>query len=160
MSKIDGRKLSHDVRESIRTEAIQKWRNGAKVASLSEEYGTDSSCIYRWIGRYREGGMEALKTRPIAHSKNAKLTPEQQDDLKKIILTKDPTAYGFYKALWSRAIVAAVIKTEFNVSMHPAAVSKMLKRIGLTPQRPVRKAWQQDEKKSTRVSGYTLSSPA
>ena len=160
MSKIDGRKLSHDVRESIRIEAIQKWLDGAKVPSLSEEYGTNPSCIYRWIARYREGGMEALKTRPIAHSKNAKLTPEQQEALIKLILTKDPTAYGFYKALWSRDIVAAVIKTEFDVSMHPAAVSKMLKRIGLTPQRPVRKAWQQDEKKSTRVSGYTLSIPA
>ena len=158
MSKVDGRKISHDVRESIRIEAIQKWLDGAKVQSLSEEYGTDSSCIYRWIYRYREGGMAALKTRPIAHSKNAKLTPEQRETLKKIILTKDPTAYGFYKALWSRDIVAAVIKTEFDVSMHPAAVSKMLKRIGLTPQRPVRKAWQQDEKKSTGVSGYALSS--
>ena len=43
--------------------------------------------------------------------------------------------------------MAAVIKTEFDITMHPAAVSKMLKRIGLTSQRPVRKAWQQDEKK-------------
>ncbi|WP_419835172.1 helix-turn-helix domain-containing protein [Endozoicomonas atrinae] len=57
------------------------------------------------------------------------------------MLTNEPTAYGFYKALWTRDIVAAVIKTEFDITMHPAAVSKMLRRIGLTPQRPVRKAW-------------------
>ena len=157
MSKVDGRKVSHDVREAIRIEAIQKWLDGAKVQSLSTEYATDSSCIYRWISRYRAGGMDALKTRPIAHSKNSKLTPEQQDILVKIILTKEPTDFGFYKALWTRDIVAAVIKTEFDITMHPAAVSKMLRRIGLTPQRPVRKAWQQDEKKSARVSGYSLS---
>ena len=66
--------------------------------------------------------MEALKTRPIGHFKNAKLTPEQQKALVNIILTKDPTYYGFYKALWSRDIVAAVIKTEFDITMHPAAV--------------------------------------
>ncbi|PJE77891.1 hypothetical protein CI610_03182 [invertebrate metagenome] len=88
-----------------------------------------------------------LKTRPIAHSKNAKLSPEQRDSLSQIILTKDPTAYGFYKALWSRDIIAAIIKIEFDVSMHPATVSKMLRKIGLTPQRPTRKAWQQSEKK-------------
>lgn len=158
MSKVDGRKVPHEVREALRIEAIQQWLAGVKVKSLSEEYGTDKSCIYRWIGRYRKGGMEALKTRPIAHSKNAKLTPEQLDELVKIILTKDPTLYGFYKALWSRDILAAVIKTEFGVTMHPATVSKMLRRIGLTPQRPVRKAWQQDEKKSSRVLRYTLSS--
>ena len=160
MSKVDGRKIPHEVREAIRVEAIKKWRDGATVKSLSEEYGTDESCIYRWISRFRKGGMEALKTRPIAHSKNAKLSPEQKDTLTKIILNKDPTAYGFYKTLWSRDIVASVIKTEFNISMHPAAVSKMLKKMGLTPQRPVRKAWQQSEKKSTGIFGYTLSSPS
>ena len=158
MSKLDGRKVSHSLREAIRIEAIQKWIDGETVQNLSKEYGTDTSCIYRWIGRYRKGGMEALKTRPIGHFKNAKLTPEQQKALVNIILTKDPTCYGFYKALWSRDIVAAVIKTEFDTTMHPAAVGKMLKRNGLTPQRPVRKAWQQDEKKSTRISGYALSS--
>ena len=135
------------LREAIRIEAVQKWIDGETVQNLSKEYGTDTSCIYRWIGRYRKGGMEALKTRPIGHFKNAKLKPEQQEALVNIILTKDPTYYGFYKALWSRDIVAAVIKTEFDITMHPAAVGKMLKRVGLTPQRPVRKAWQQDEKK-------------
>ncbi len=158
MSRVDGRKVSHEVRESIRFEAIQKWLDGASVQALSVEYSTDRSCIYRWIDRYKKGGMEALKTRPIAHSKNAKLSPEQRETLSKIILTKDPTFYGFYKALWSRDIIAAVIKTEFNITMHPAAVSKMLRKMGLTPQRPVRKAWQQSEKKSTGLFGYTLSS--
>ncbi len=75
MSKVDGRKVSHDLREAIRIQAIQKWLDGAKVQRLSKEYGTDSSCIYRWISRYRAGGMDALKTRPIAHSKNSKLIP-------------------------------------------------------------------------------------
>lgn len=157
MSRVDGRKVSHEVREAIRIEAIQKWLDGKSVAALSDEYSTDRSCVYRWIDRYNEGGMEALKTRPIAHSKNAKLSPEQRETLSRIILTKDPTSYGFYKALWSRDIIAAVIKTEFNVTMHPAAVSKMLRKMGLTPQRPVRKAWQQSEKKSTGIFGYTLS---
>lgn len=157
MSRVDGRKVSHEVREAIRIEAVQKWLNGVSVSSLANEYSTHRSCIYRWIDRYNEGGMAALKTRPIAHSKNAKLTPEQRETLTRVILTKDPTAYGFYKTLWSRDIIASVIKAEFNVTMHPAAVSKMLKKMGLTPQRPVRKAWQQSEKKSTGVSGYTLS---
>ncbi len=77
MSKADGRKVSHDVREAIRIEAIQKWLDGAKAQCLSKEYPTDSSCIYHWISRYRSGGIDALKTHPIAHTKNSKLTLEQ-----------------------------------------------------------------------------------
>ncbi len=64
--------------------------------------------------------MDALKTRPIAHSKNSKPTLEQQGILVKIILTKEPADYGFYKALWARDIVAAVIRTEFDITMHPS----------------------------------------
>ncbi len=37
MSKVDGRKVSHDVREAIRIQAIQKWLDGAKVQRLSKE---------------------------------------------------------------------------------------------------------------------------
>ncbi len=55
MSRVDGRKVSHEVRESIRFEAIQKWLDGASVQALSVEYSTDRSCIYRWIDRYKKG---------------------------------------------------------------------------------------------------------
>ncbi|WBA81408.1 helix-turn-helix domain-containing protein [Endozoicomonas sp. GU-1] len=65
MSRIDGRKLSHTVRESIRMEAIQKWLDGASVKEISEIYSTDHTCVYDWINRYKEGGFEALKTRPL-----------------------------------------------------------------------------------------------
>ena len=91
MSKVDGCKVSQDVRKPIRIEAIQKQLDGAKVQSLSKEYAADSSCIYRWISHYRSGGMDAQKTRSTAHRKNSKLTPEQQDIPVKIILTKEPT---------------------------------------------------------------------
>ena len=50
MSKLDGRKVSHSLREAIRIEAIQKWIDGETVQNLSKEYGTDTSCIYRWRG--------------------------------------------------------------------------------------------------------------
>lgn len=39
MSKVDGRKVPHEVREVIRMDAIQKWLDGATVKSLAEEYG-------------------------------------------------------------------------------------------------------------------------
>ncbi|MTI15267.1 helix-turn-helix domain-containing protein [Sansalvadorimonas verongulae] len=52
MSKVDDRKIFHEVRETIRIEAIQKWIDGTEVRHLSEEQGTDVSCIYRWIGFY------------------------------------------------------------------------------------------------------------
>ena len=148
MSKIDGRKISHNVRESIRMEAIQQWLGGATVPELSELYGTHPSCVYLWIERYEEGGFQALKTRPM-NGRPPKLSIDQKETLTQIILNKTPVDFGFHKAMWTRDVIASVIKSQFKVSMHPASVSKMLRRWKLSPQRPVRKAWQQDEKKST-----------
>ncbi|WP_419834499.1 helix-turn-helix domain-containing protein [Endozoicomonas atrinae] len=65
--------------------------------SLKKEYGTDSSCIYRWISRYRAGGMDALKTRPIAHSKNSKLTPEQLSFTTPIDIFLKPVVKGLIR---------------------------------------------------------------
>ncbi|WP_051789201.1 helix-turn-helix domain-containing protein [Endozoicomonas montiporae] len=146
MSKIDGRKIPHQVRESIRMQAVQQWLDGISVPELSELHATHLSCVYLRVNRYKEGGFDALKTRPI-HGRPPKLNIDQQEQLTQIISLKNPTDFGFYKTMWTRDIVASVIKTEFNVSMHPAAVGKMLRRWGLSPQRPVRKAWQQDQKK-------------
>ena len=68
MSKVDGRKIPHPVREATRHEAIQKWERASTVVQLSEEYGTDPSCVRRWIRRFKAEGPAGLKTRPIAHS--------------------------------------------------------------------------------------------
>ena len=61
MSKLDGRKVSHSLREAIHIEAIQKWIDGESVKTCPKNNGADISCINHRICCYRKGGMEALK---------------------------------------------------------------------------------------------------
>ncbi|WP_211829290.1 IS630 family transposase [Kistimonas asteriae] len=145
MSKVDGRKISHAVRESIRMEAMQQWQDGASASHLAEQYGVNKSCIYEWINSYKQGGFDALKTCEMP-GRPPKLTDSQKSELAEILLHQPPTAYGFYKALWTRDIVAAIIKRVFDASMYPASVGRMLRKMGFSPQRPTRKAWQQSKK--------------
>ncbi|MGO0307540.1 helix-turn-helix domain-containing protein [Endozoicomonas acroporae] len=131
MSRVDGRKLSHTVHESIRIEAIQKWLDVVSVKEISAQYSTDHTCVYDWIKRYKEGGFEALKTRPFG-GRPHKLSDLQRAELAEILLIKNPTDFGFYKAMWTRDdIVAAIIKSEFGITIHPAAFGKMLIKNGL-----------------------------
>ncbi len=147
MSRIDGRKLSHQVREEIRYQVINEWLSGTIISELAVKYCTDKSCIYRWINRYKKGGMDALKTRPIK-GRSPKLCNDQRSRLTTILLTKKPEDFGFCKRHWTREVVASVIEIEFKVSMHPGAVSKMLKKMGLNSSRRIRQGKQQEKYKS------------
>lgn len=52
--------------------------------------------------------------------------------------------YGFDFALWTRALVADLIKREFDVGLSLASVVAVLARLRLTPQKHLQRAYQRD----------------
>ena len=48
-------------------------------------------------------------------------------------------------ALWTRKIVRDVIRQSFGADMTLQGVGKLLRRLGLSPQRPLYRAWQRNE---------------
>ena len=55
-----------------------------------------------------------------------------------------PLDFGFSFALWTRDLVRQLIFSQFQVTMSISAVGALLHRIGLSVQRPLWRAWQQD----------------
>lgn len=53
--------------------------------------------------------------------------------------------WGFRGELWTCARVAAVIEEEFGVAYSRSQVSRLLKTLNWTPQRPLERASQRDE---------------
>ena len=56
-----------------------------------------------------------------------------------------PEAYGFRGDVWTCDRVVEVLKEEFAVSYSKSQVSRLLKRLGWTPQVPITRAIQRDE---------------
>ena len=57
---------------------------------------------------------------------------------------KDPRQYGLDFGLWTRSIVAELIERKFDVKLGLSAVGALLARLGLTPQKPLQRAYQRD----------------
>jgi transposase len=141
--KMDGRKLDHKTREAIRIRAVKQVEAGESPEVVIKALGFHRSCIYQWLAKYREGGIEALKTRDIT-GRPLKLDGSQLKKIFDIVTSKNPLQLKFEFALWTRAMVRQLIRDRFGVRLSEVSVGRLLKKMGLSPQRPLRRAYQQD----------------
>jgi transposase len=57
---------------------------------------------------------------------------------------KDPRQYGLDFGVWTRRVVADLIDRKFGVRLGLTAVGELLAKLGLTPQKPLQRAYQRD----------------
>ena len=157
MKKLDGRRLDHKTREQIRMRVVQQIEAGESPEVVAQALGFHRSCIYEWIAKYREGGLDALKTKPIA-GRPRKLEGKRLSKLYRIITTKNPLQLNFPFALWTRSMIRELIRDEFGVHLSDVSVGRLLKKLGLSPQKPLRRAYQQNSEAVETVEQGDLSS--
>jgi len=144
MKELDGRKLAHATLEEIRIRAVKQVQSGESPEIVIKALGMHRSNIYNWLSLYREGGFDALKSKKAAG-------PEPKfkgADLKKlydIITLNSPLNLKFKFALWTRGMIRELIKDKFDIRLSDVSVGRLLHKLGLSPQRPIRKAFQRDD---------------
>jgi len=141
--RIDGRTLSHETSETIRHLAVQRVQDGERPSSVIASYGLCRTSIYRWLRAAQRGGKKALQARQHPGRPPA-LSPRQQLQVRRWITGKDPRQYGFDFGLWTRQIVAALIEQKFDVRLGVTAVGRLLAALDITPQKPLRRAYERD----------------
>lgn len=144
MAKIDGRTLNHKALEHIRILAVKRvLEDGEAPSDVMASLGLCRTTIYPWLRKYEDKGMEALVEK-IAQGPEPKLTEKQRQQVKRWILGKDPRQYGFDFGLWSRRIVQALIQEKLGIELGLTAVGRLLASLEITPQKPLRRAYERD----------------
>ena len=143
MKEFDGRRLDHKTREQIRMRAVQQVEAGESPEVIAQGLGFHRSCVYEWIAKYREGGLDALRTKPIS-GRPRKLEGKHLEKLYGIITSKSPLQLKFPFALWTRSMIRELIRDEFDVRLSDVSVGRLLRKLGLSPQKPLYRAYQQD----------------
>jgi transposase len=143
--KRDGRGFDHQTLEAIRLMAIERVREGEAPSAVIASYGFARTTIYQWIKAAAQPGLgvKALRSRN-ASGRPRRLTPRQEQQVFRWINGHDPRAYGLDTGLWTRAVVASLIERKFGVRLGRTAVGALLARLGLTPQKPLQRAYQRD----------------
>lgn len=144
MAIIDGRTLDHKTLEHIRKLAVKRVvEDGEAPSAVMKSLGLGRTSIYPWLRRYAQDGMAALGEK-IAHGPEPKLSEKQRQRVKQWIVGKDPRQYGFDYGLWSRRIVQQMIAEKFGVALGLTAVGRLLAGLEITPQKPLRRAYERD----------------
>jgi len=123
--------------------AVRRVREGEKPSAVIQSYGLCRTTIYRWLRAARRRGERALLAKK-ATGRPARLTPKQKLQVRRWMTGKDPRQYGFDFGLWTRKIVAALIEREMGVKLGITAVGKLLWELDITPQKPLRRAYERD----------------
>jgi transposase len=144
MRKHDARTLDHATLEALRERAVQRVQEGESPEVVARVFGIGRTAIYRWLADYRRGGWGALKAKPL-FGRPPKLDGKKLQWVYNTVTQKNPLQLKFVFALWTREMVAKLIKDKFGVKLSANSVGRLLAQLGITCQKPLHRAIERDE---------------
>ena len=129
--------------ERRRLRAVRLLEGGHGPTEVARRVGADRRTIQRWARRYETGGLDALKSKPHP-GRTPALSASQREELEEELL-RGPLAHGFPTELWTCPRIAVVIRRRFAVRHDPSHVSRIMRSMGWSVQKPRRRAIERDE---------------
>ena len=117
--------------------------DGEAPSVVMESLGLCRTTIYRWLRRFEEKGLEGL-VEQICQGPTPTLNEKQRQQVCRWIIGKDPRQHGFDFGLWTRRIVQTMLLEKMGVDFCLTSVGKLLASLNITPQKPLRRAYERD----------------
>lgn len=142
----DSRSLDQSAQEILRIRAVKALISGKTQDEVAGLFEVSLRAVNKWWKIYREHGMPGLRMksrRPKSADEGGKLKGWQCSSIVRTIMSKTPDQLEFGFMLWTRDAVAELIKNRFKIRISKWTVGRLLKQWGMSPQKPVKKAYQQ-----------------
>jgi len=145
MKKRDIRVLGSAAQEDIRIRTVKAVLAGMTQVEAASVFGIKRQVIGRWIKRYKEGGIKGLKAKRRGRPRGfGRLKAWQAAQVARTVVHRQPDQLRLGFSLWTREAVGELIFRKFGVKFSLMHVGRYLKRWGFTPQKPLRRAFEQD----------------
>src|SRR5712692_479939 len=145
----DARSLPPVAQEALRKRAVEAHVvGGMKQCDVARVFGVSSVIVCNWVKRFRADGVKGLEAHKKGPEKGtgALLTAEQAAAVRKLIIDKCPEQLKLPFALWTRDAIRYLIRHKYGISVSIRTAGNYLRDWGFTPQKPVRRAYEQSSK--------------
>ena len=145
MEKEDARNQTLERLHERRKQVVRLHRQGIKIMQIVPMTGLSYPTVRSAIDLFEAGGWSALKPRLRGRSRGdgRVLSQAQEDTIQSLIIDQRPEQLKMDFYLWSRAAVGQLIEQEFDIKLQVRSVGKYLTRWGFTPQKPIKRAYEQ-----------------
>jgi transposase len=127
----------------VRRRAVDAVMDGTTKTAVAAAYGVDRKTVSRWVGKFQEGGSDALLRR-VGSGRPRKLEDLTEEELRRIVLV-GAMAHGFETDLWTVGRLRRVITDQFPIQLSKNTIWRRLRDAGLTYQKPEREYYEIDE---------------
>lgn len=138
------RRSLEDTRRLV-VHAVEKGMHPDDAAGIFE---VGRSTVYNWWKEFHEKGPAAFTVKKPERQR--RLSGPQLAQVRSWIVSRDPRQLQLDFALWTRTLVRDLIRTKFGVEYTLPAVGNILRDLGLSPQRPLVRAYEQNPERVRR----------
>lgn len=144
--KADARKLDAATQTHLRRSLVQAVRGGMSQTQASQVFGVSLRAANKWMALDRTGGLRALRAKRRGRPAGAgRLDRAQAMRIRQLIIDALPDQLKLPFYLWTRAAVVTLIEREFGITVSLTTVGRYLKAWGMSPQKPVRRAYERND---------------
>jgi transposase len=142
----DARRLSPQAQEDLRQRAVAAVKNGMSQAAVSTVFGVSPKTVWRWVNAFDSKGNKGLKAgrRGRRAGEQKALDPRQEARVRRAVLGKHPEQVALPGLVWTRPQVRDLVRRWYGIGLSLVTIGKYLRSWRLSPQKPIRKAYEQN----------------
>jgi transposase len=145
-SRSDARKLDAAALAHVRRSLVQAVRGGMSQTEAARVFGVSLRAANKWVALDKDGGLRALKLkRRGRRAGEGRLNAARAKRIRQMIIDALPDQLKLPFYLWTRAAVVSLIEREYEITVSLTTVGRYLKSWGMSPQKPVRRAYERND---------------
>ena len=142
----DARLLPPVIQQDIRHKAVEMFSEGFSKVHIAKLLSVSRRSVYKWVKTHNKLGSKGLEIHKRGRPKGTQLQPRQSAQIVNLIKNSCPDELSMSFFLWTRESVGLLIQDKFNIKLSKWTVGRYLANWGFSPQKPARRAIEQNPK--------------